>query len=228
MFSIALVGYTNAGKSTLFNKLVSENVLSKNMLFSTLDPTIRELILPSGIKIVVSDTVGFISDLPTELITSFKATLEEIKTADLILHIRDLTSPVLNDEKETVYKILSELKFSDEDIEGKVIEVFNKNDQLKIDELDIKLNLDNQIQISAINGNGIKNLLDIIERKLCKKYIETYIILPINSGKITNWLYENSIILQNKISKNGKIKLTIKISEINFNKFKIKWPNLYI
>ena len=122
---VSIVGYTNAGKSTLFNKLLNENVLSKDMLFATLDPTRRIFKDYSYDKIIISDTVGFISDLPTELIESFKSTLEEISSSEIIIHVRDLSSPFIENEAREVYNVLNNI---DSNIESKTIEIFNKID----------------------------------------------------------------------------------------------------
>ena len=219
---ISIIGYTNAGKSTLFNKLLGESVVSRNMLFSTLDPTRRIFKNYTQDKIIVSDTVGFISDLPTELIDSFKSTLEEITASDLIFHVRDLTSPFFEDDSKNVYEVLNKLN---ENIEGKVIEIFNKVDEIKLDELNIKMPK-NPIFISAKFGIGFDQIYSAINKKLSKNYINIKLIINDNFGSLINWLHENSQIINKELNNFGQYKFFIKISKINFNKLKSKYPTI--
>ena len=158
----SIVGYTNAGKSTLFNKMLDENVLSKNMLFSTLDPTRRIFKGLSDHRVILSDTVGFISDLPTELIESFKSTLEEISSSDIVLHVRDLSSPFFTSEGKDVYSVLNKI---DKNIQNRTIEIFNKVDLLNKDECK-GFNGENTIFVSAKNGSGIDQIKPIPEPAL--------------------------------------------------------------
>lgn len=150
---VALVGYTNAGKSTLFNRLTKANVLAEDKLFATLDPTMRAINLPSGRKVMLSDTVGFISQLPTQLVAAFRATLEEVSQANLLLHVRDATAEDGDIQKQAVLDILKDL-----DAEQKVLEVMNK-----MDAVDDAAAPKNTIAISAIKGLGIKELLQKID-----------------------------------------------------------------
>ena len=219
---ISIIGYTNAGKSTLFNKLLGENVISKNMLFSTLDPTRRIFKNYTQDKIIVSDTVGFISDLPTELIDAFKSTLEEITSSDLIFHVRDLTSPFFEDDSNNVYEVLDKLN---ENIEGKVIEIFNKVDEIKLDELNIKLPK-NSIFISAKFGIGFDKIYCAINKKLSKNYLDINLIINDNFGSLINWIHENSQIIYKELNDFGQYKFFIKISRINYNKLKSKYPTI--
>ncbi len=221
---ISIIGYTNAGKSTLFNKLLGESVISKNMLFSTLDPTRRIFKNYTQDKIIVSDTVGFISDLPTELIDSFKSTLEEITSSDLIFHVRDLTSPFFEDDSKNVYAVLNKLN---KNIEGKVIEIFNKVDEIKLDELNIKLPK-NSIFISAKFGIGFDKIYSAINKKLSKNHLNINLIINNNLGSLINWLHENSQIINKELNKLGQYKFFIKISKINYNKLKSKYPTIVI
>lgn len=167
---VALVGYTNAGKSTLFNKITSANVLAKDMLFATLDPTLRKVMLPSGNQIIVSDTVGFIANLPIMLIAAFRATLEEVCEADLILHVRDISNVEHNEQKNEVYKTLKYLNIDVENSE-QIIEVWNKIDLLDQEhKKEVQANIftynSDIFPISAETGENVDNLLMFIDKKL--------------------------------------------------------------
>ena len=189
--TVALVGYTNAGKSTLFNRLTDANVVAQDMLFATLDPTMRGVTLPSGTKIVLCDTVGFISDLPTELVASFKATLEEITEADVVLHIHDAASAEMSSQSRTVQKILVEIVG---EMPSKLYDVLNKID-LVLDE-----NCDfggNSIRISATTGLGCDHLIEVLDREfLSRRQVFTYAI-PSSDGAALAWLYSNGEVISN-------------------------------
>ena len=221
---VSIVGYTNAGKSTLFNKLLSEKVLSKNMLFSTLDPTRRILKTKSNHRVIISDTVGFISDLPTELIESFKSTLEEISSSQIVLHVRDLSSPYFISESKDVYNVLSKI---DKNIENKTIEIFNKVDLL--DNINSKsLFVDNAIVVSAKNGTGIDQIELAIDKELDEKYLTTKLIFKKSYGQITNWLYENCKIISKKVNNLDYYQYKVKITKIDLEKLKSKYPNIKV
>ena len=160
--TVALVGYTNAGKSTLFNRITDSGVLTSSRMFSTLDPKLRALILPSRRKALVSDTVGFIQDLPHTLITSFRATLEEVQSAELLLHVQDAASPLCELRKREVEKVLGELGVADKP----QIEVMNKVDLIAAEERAGWLAEDCRVAISARTGEGVEQLLEAIDRKL--------------------------------------------------------------
>ena len=192
---VALVGYTNAGKSTLFNRVTGAEVLAKDMLFATLDPTMRQLTLPSNDKIILSDTVGFISDLPTELVASFRATLEEVLEADVILHVRDIGHAETAAQMEEVKQILTSLKVR-EDIP--VIEVWNKMDLV---DGDIREALQNEaarredvVAISAVSGLGLDVLQDEIAAKLSDPTFDENVSLTWAEGRLKSWLHNENLV----------------------------------
>ncbi len=168
---VAIVGYTNAGKSTLFNRLTGAEVLAEDMLFATLDPTLRRVRLPHGTPIILSDTVGFISDLPTHLVAAFRATLEEVVEADLVIHLRDISDPDTAAQAEDVERILTDLGVDAGDTK-RVVEVWNKIDRLD-DGNRVRLLTDGAdgkkappVAISAVTGEGIDALKAIIETRM--------------------------------------------------------------
>ena len=218
--TVSIVGYTNAGKSTLFNKILDEKVLSKNMLFSTLDPTRRIFKGLSDHQVILSDTVGFISDLPTELIESFKSTLEEISSSDIVLHVRDLSSPYLISEGKDVYSVLNRI---DKNIQSRTIEIYNKVDLLNKDECKSFFG-ENTIFVSAKNGSGIDQIKYAIKKELDQMYLSTKLSFNNNYGQITNWLYENCKIISKKNIDFNRYKYDVKITKINLKKLMVKYP----
>jgi GTP-binding protein HflX len=186
--TVALVGYTNAGKSTLFNLLTKSNVVAKDMLFATLDPTMRGMTLPSGQEIILCDTVGFISDLPTELVVSFRATLEEIVEADLVLHVQDASSAEAVEHQRTVEEIVDGL-VGDEPLD--MIDVLNKIDLVDLD----ARGYDQAVCISAVSGEGIDDLLKLLDREFVnRRQVLTYDI-PSSDGAALAWLYKNGEVI---------------------------------
>ncbi len=195
---IAFVGYTNAGKSSLFNHLTGAEVFAKDLLFATLDPTMRAVKLPSGNKVILADTVGFISNLPTHLIDAFRATLEEVLEASVILHVRDIANKDTDAEKEDVLKILRELGIGDE-YKIPIIEVLNKSDKLGSEDkvyYHNQANLDEDTElISAHTGEGVDDLLEIIDRHLEKENKLMNLEIDITDGKTISWLYSHGNVL---------------------------------
>lgn len=186
---VALVGYTNAGKSTLFNRLTGAKVMQADQLFATLDPTIRAIRLPSGQQALISDTVGFISDLPHELVAAFRATLEEVAEADLLLHVRDASHPQSEAQALDVYQVLEELLDQDEDQQRPVIEVMNKCDQIEAPE-DVSSDAPPLHYVSALTGEGCQDLLEIIDQTLQHhQTVHREYHLPVSAGKAMAWLH---------------------------------------
>ncbi len=217
---IALVGYTNAGKSTLFNKLTGANIYAENKLFATLDPTMRAIILPSGIKAILSDTVGFVSNLPHELVAAFRATLEEVIEADLILHIRDIAHQDSEAQKQDVINILQQL-LNSSDIDNKLLEIHNKIDLVQHNnhEHNATYNTHN-ICISALTGAGLEHLLLATDEKLQEitGYKIRNIKLAISAGKQLAWLHNNAKIISQR-HEHEFVYLQIKIRDEDWGKF---------
>jgi GTPase len=212
---IAIVGYTNAGKSTLFNRLTGSGVLAEDMLFATLDPTLRRLELPHGSTVILSDTVGFISDLPTHLIAAFRATLEEVVEADLVLHLRDISDPDTAAQAEDVERILGDLGVDASDHDH-VIEVWNKVDL--IDEANRQRllaesadpNRGPPIAISAVTGEGLPALTELIESRLGGGLEEeSFDIAPQQLGML-DWLYRSGDVVRRVDNEDGSVTLTMR------------------
>jgi GTP-binding protein HflX len=195
--TVALVGYTNAGKSTLFNRLSGADVFAKNLLFATLDPTMRSIKLPGGRDCVISDTVGFVSDLPTHLVAAFRATLEEVVEADLIVHVRDIAHPDSERQKADVEEVLTAIGAIDEHNGTPMIEALNKIDALPIEQRTILQarssvgpERSRQYPVSALSGEGIDQLLQAIEDKLGAGPARE-VTVPLSDGATIAWLYRN-------------------------------------
>jgi GTPase len=224
---VALVGYTNAGKSTLFNTLTSSKVFAKDLLFATLDTTLRAVTLPSGRVVILSDTVGFISNLPTELVAAFRATLEETIFADVILHVRDIATEYSEAERKDVLQTLERMKLNPE---THVWEIWNKIDLLE-DEVKQSMlqqaqkSSDTVIPVSAITGEGLPDLLQQIDQLLADRDIITQLNLNMSDGEALAWLYRNGLVLERKDNAN-QMTLTLQISPAKWGQFKHQFSSV--
>lgn len=212
--TIALVGYTNAGKSTLFNHLTGANVEAEDLLFATLDPTMREVRLADGSRTILSDTVGFISALPTTLIAAFRATLEEVLDADLILHVRDIAHPETGSQLLDVHDVLCELGIDPSLASTNILEVWNKLDLLDATALERTRNAarrsENQaVCVSATTGEGVDDLLSAIETRIHSGHELLDLDLDPGEGALVNWIHENSEVLSR--DPNGEARLSYRI-----------------
>jgi GTP-binding protein HflX len=212
---VALVGYTNAGKSTLFNRMTAASVLSADMLFATLDPTLRVLALPRGNRIILSDTVGFISDLPTMLVAAFRATLEEVIEADVILHVRDMSHEDSAAQSHDVEKVLGELGI--EAADSRLVEVWNKIDRLDSEARARIFNLAERqpetrraIPVSALSGEGIDRLITAIEARLAQSRQTLELSIDPADGAGLSWLYRNSEVLSRGMRDDGRLGVTVR------------------
>ncbi len=212
---VALVGYTNAGKSTLFNKLTHADVMAKDMLFATLDPTMRRIKLPSGQEVILSDTVGFISDLPTELVMAFRATLEEVLDADVVVHVRDYYHEDSRAQRIDVENVLSDLGLK-EMVDDGLIEALNKIDLFDEDDrrmiLEQKTRREKECPICAYTGEGFEKLLNCIEKALNRDAKTVLLHIPVTEGKALAQIYQKAQVL-NRHDTQKVIKLEVKIKE---------------
>ena len=215
--TIALVGYTNAGKSTLFNRLTEAEVEAKDMLFATLDPTLRELKLPDGRPAILSDTVGFISDLPHELVEAFRATLEEVEQADIILHVRDIAGEDSEAEAEDVREVLAEIGLEPDDT--RIIEVWNKIDQIAENDRDALTTRARRfggkrgseaVSVSALTGEGCADLLQLLAKQIDQAEPVEF-DLRWDNGEAAAWLYRHGRVVERAYDEDGKLSLTVRL-----------------
>ncbi|MCC3306059.1 GTPase HflX [Sneathiella sp. HT1-7] len=217
---VALVGYTNAGKSTLFNRMTESDVFAEDLLFATLDPTMRKITLPGGQPVILSDTVGFISDLPTELVAAFRATLEEVLEADLIVHVRDITHIDTGAQRQDVLDVLERLGVDTDDT-GSYLEILNKIDILDEDAREKLFNSvareEGQVAISAVTGEGTPAFLALIEEKLTAKQKIMELDIPAEDGATLSWIYRHGTVLE-RADRDDKVHIEAKFSPENLGR----------
>ncbi|MDX2028604.1 MAG: GTPase HflX [Alphaproteobacteria bacterium] len=240
--TIALVGYTNAGKSSLFNRLTGADVLAKDMLFATLDPSMRGIKLPGGREAILSDTVGFISDLPINLIEAFRATLEEVQLADVILHVRDVVHPETRAQREAVMDVLADLGIAQDD--ERLVEVLNKIDLLPEEERHLIKNYAERttqessralaleglrpeakggvVGVSALTGEGIPQLLELLNERLTARRQVYELEVPLADGAALSWLYAHGKILDKRDTK-SKSRIRIELDAADYGRFQSRF-----
>jgi GTP-binding protein HflX len=214
---VAIVGYTNAGKSTLFNAITGADVFAKQQVFATLDPTMREVRLKSGRRIILSDTVGFISDLPTMLVAAFRATLEEVIEADLILHVRDISHAETDAQARDVEEVLGGLGIDTVSADGLIVEVWNKIDLLSPVTREEAASAARWVErspvlVSAATGEGIEALLQAIDARLGRGDEIVDLVIPAHEGGLVNWLYEEGEVLDRQALETGEVRLRLRIA----------------
>ena len=220
-----LVGYTNAGKSTLFNRLTDAQVRAESLLFATLDPTMRQVRLPSGAQVILSDTVGFISDLPTELVVAFRATLEEVREADILIHVRDISDPDTLEQKQDVLAVLEAIGIGPDD-EAPMIEVLNKIDLVPFDERGVIVEASprsgeglRQIPLSALTGEGTGALLQALDDFAMAQSETVEIDIDAGNGAALAWLHRRGQVLSRQESGAGRVKISARLTAKEIGQF---------
>ena len=222
---VALVGYTNAGKSTLFNALTGASVHAQDQLFATLDPTMRGMRLPSGRNVILSDTVGFISELPTELIAAFRATLEEVAQADVILHVRDISHPDSVAQRADVLNVLDGMVRDgvlDSHWSDRTIEVLNKADL--VGGVEAVPKRENAVAISAITGEGLPDLFEVLDQYLTRSMKSVDVRLPITDGAALAWLYQHGEVVGRTDREDG-IDVQVRLFSADLERFELLHPD---
>ncbi len=224
---VALVGYTNAGKSTLFNTLTGANVFAEDLPFATLDPTMRRLELPNGKTVILSDTVGFIADLPTTLVEAFRATLEQVQQADIILHICDVSNPDHPWQRQDVINVLGDLGIVYEE-DKRIFEVLNKIDALSTEDAqdiqrDASFSQSRIFAVSAKTGQGVDALLAHIGQSLSQHDVVYEVDIPSSDGKALSWLHREGEVLEQSSSNPSNLLVKVRLSEDNLGRFQTRF-----